>query len=389
MKNTKNLLKKVTSCILISAMLIVGAIGCGKDDKKEESNKDNNTKVESKVDAKENEKLELKYAKGFSIEYLEDGIKKIVDGENRTLILVPEGKTVPEKYKNEIVINTPIKSVYIASTTQACSLRAINELDSIKAVDTKEDNWEIQEVKQGIKNGKITFLGDGKAPDYEKLATLKPDLTIVYTGPSGQQDLIAKLEELKLNYVVDNEYMEDNPYGRMEWAKLVAAFYNKEKEAGTHLDAAVKKVEEVSKKMGTEKKPKIVWAMVSKGTVYVPKKNSYAAKMIEMAGAENVFDSMDVGDGKISLEQLYEKAKDADIFMYSSTRNYSPDLKSILDQAPLLKDIDCVKKGNLWVFHEDYWQSVDKTDEVIIDLMEVLHPGKTGEKVRHFVNYKE
>lgn len=379
MKNTKNLLKKVMSCFLISTMLLVGAVGCGND----------GTKAENKSEVKENEKLELKYAKGFSIEYLEDGLKKVVDGENRTLILVPEGKTVPEKYKNEIVINTPIKSVYIASTTQACSLRAIDELGTVTAVDTKESNWTIPEIKDGIKDGKVTFLGDAKNPDYEKLATLKPDLTIVYTGPSGQHDLIAKLEELNLNYVVDNEYMEENPYGRMEWTKLIAAFYNKEKEAGKHLDEAVKKVEEASKKLNTSKKPKIVWAMVSKGTVYVPKKDSYVDKMIEMAGGENVFDSMEVGDGKISLEQLYEKAKDADIFMYSSTRNYTPDLQAIFEKAPLLKDIDCVKNGNMWVFHEDYWQSIDKTDEVIVDLMEVLYPGQTGEKVRHFLNYKE
>lgn len=384
MKNNSTLFRRIISCILILAMLTVGIIGCGKENNNDTNDKNSGTSMESKA----SEKVELKYAKGFSIEYLEDGIKKVIDGENRTLILVPEGKTVPDKYKNEIVINTPIKSVFIASTNQACSLRIINELDSITAVNTKEEDWQIPEVKEGIKSGKITFLGDGKIPDYEKLAAVKPDLTIVYTGQSGQQELIAKLQELKLNYVVDNSYLEENPYGRMEWAKLIATFYNKEKEVESHLDKVVKNVEQTGKKLDMSKKPKIVWASVFGGQVYVPKEDSYAAKMIEMAGGENVLKGMDVGDGTISLEQLYDKAKDADIFMYSSTSNYSPNLKSILDQAPLLKDLNCIKKGNLWVLNEDYYQSVDKMDEVIIDLMEVFHSGKTGEKVRHFVNYK-
>ncbi|WP_392486532.1 ABC transporter substrate-binding protein [Haloimpatiens sp. FM7315] len=383
MKKLRELLKKITTSILIGTVLSLGAFGCGT-----KSNKNVGSSNETKSEEKENKKLELKYAKGFSIEYLKDGIKKVVDAEKRTLILVPEGKEVPEEYKKEIVIKTPIKRVFIASTTQACALRAIDELDSVVATTSKEKIWQIDEIENGLKDGKIQFIG-GDNPDYEKLAALKPDLTIVYTGTSGKQDLIAKLEELKLNYVVDNEYLEEDPYGRMEWAKLIGAFYDKEKEAGAHLDKAVKKVEEVSKKVDLSKKPKIVWASAYKGVVYVPKKGSYVDKMIEMAGGENVFNSMDVGEGQISMEQLYEKAKDADIFMYSSTIAYNKDKKSVLDAAPVLKDVKPVKEGNLWVFNKDYWQSIDKTDEVIIDLMEVLHPGATGENIKHFVKLEK
>ncbi len=59
-------------------------------------------------------------------------------------------------------------NVLIASTTQACSLRTIDELDSIKAVTTEEQYWTIKEIKDLMKDGKIHYVGSNLAPDYEK-----------------------------------------------------------------------------------------------------------------------------------------------------------------------------------------------------------------------------
>ncbi len=49
-------------------------------------------------------------------------------------------------------------NVLIASTTQACSLRTIDELDSIKAVTTEEQYWTIKEIKDLMKDGKYITL---------------------------------------------------------------------------------------------------------------------------------------------------------------------------------------------------------------------------------------
>ncbi|MGG7162455.1 ABC transporter substrate-binding protein [Clostridium ihumii] len=333
--------------------------------------------------------MPLKYTKAFSVKYLKGGIKKVVDGDKRTLIIVPEGKEVPEEFKNEIVIKTPAKNVLLGSTTQACLLRAIGELDSVKAVTTEAKNWSIDEIKTGLENGNIEFVGKGDSPDFEKISVLKPDLAVVYSGPAGQQKLMEKLDELKINYVVDNEYLEENPYGRMEWSKLMSAFYDKEEEAEKQFDKAIKNVEAASKKIEGKEKPKVVWATISKGKVYVPKSDSYVAKMIEMAGGEYTLKDDGVGSGTISIEELYAKANEADIFVYSSSTNYSPTLKSVVEKAPILEKLQLVKDKKVWCFAPDYFQSIDKSDELIIDLMEMFHPGSTGNEIKHYVNYKE
>ncbi len=46
------------------------------------------------------EEMPLEYTESFNIKYLKGGLKKVEDGDGRVLILVPEGKEVPEKYKS-------------------------------------------------------------------------------------------------------------------------------------------------------------------------------------------------------------------------------------------------------------------------------------------------
>ncbi|MCC0655921.1 ABC transporter substrate-binding protein [Clostridioides sp. ES-S-0123-01] len=374
MKFKSNVLKQFFLVVMV-IFLAGGIVGCSKKDKTNEQ-------------VSNGKKLELKYASGFSVENLEDGIKKVVDGDNRELILIPKKIKIPEKYKNANIVRTPVDNVLIASTTQACSLRTIGELDSIKAVTTEEQYWTIKEIKNLMKDGKIHYVGSNLAPDYEKIVDLNPDLTIVSSGLSeADTKLIDKLEELGLNYVVDNEYKEQNPFGRMEWTSLIAAFYDKEDIATSELDKTVQKIEEVSKKIKNKSKPKVVWASVYEGNAYIAPKNSYVDNMINMAGGINACASIDSNEGRVSIEQLHEVAKDADIFVYSSSSDYAPNLESIKSSAPVLSDLDVVKNGNLWVFAPDYYQSVDKTDELIVDLVEIFHPGTTGEKIKHYINY--
>lgn len=334
--------------------------------------------------------MSLKYTKGFKVEYLKGGMKKITDADKRTIILVAKGKEVPEEYKNDIIINTPIDNVLIASTTQGCMLRALDEIPSIIGVTTKQDQWQINGVADAMKNGKIQYVGQNTAPDYEKISSLKPSITFMYSGPSGLHSMMKKYDELNLKYAANNEYLEEDPLGRMEWMKFISAFYDKEELAEKIFNDAVNKVNDTKNKVANIKKPKVAWGMVSKGKVYVPKPNSYVEKMIEIAGGEYVFKDSDVGNGNISLEEFYAKAKDADILMYSSLNQYTPTLKDMLDQAPILEDAKPIKDKQVWCFSPDYYQSIDKTDELVTDLAAIFHSKEYGGyNVKHYIKYTE
>ncbi|KHD38566.1 ferrichrome ABC transporter substrate-binding protein [Clostridium acetobutylicum] len=332
--------------------------------------------------------LPLKYTKAFNIKYLKGGIKKITDGNNKTVILVPKNKTVPAEYKNETVITYPVNNVLVSSATQGSLLRPLDEVKSIKTVTLKENEWEIDEIKSLLKDNKITYVGDTTSPDFEKISSSKPDVAILYGGSYGLNNMMKKFDELHINYTSDNEYLEEDPLGRLEWIKFLSAFYDKEDTAEIYFNQQVSKVMATENKVSSLKKPKVAFGMVDNGKVYIPAKNSYAAKMVDMAGGDYIFKDLNNKSGYITLEDFYSKSKDADVLIYSSSKEYTPSLKSMLSAAPILKTIKPVKNKKVWCFGKDYYQAIDKTDEIIEDLASIFHPESfKGYKIKHYSHY--
>ena len=102
----------VAGAVILSLLLIL--VGCAKA-----------TPATPSVPAK---RIEIKYAKGFKVEYLPDGCKKITDGEGQEFILIPRGKKV-SGYEDYRRIEIPVRRVVALSTTQVCLLRPLGVLD--------------------------------------------------------------------------------------------------------------------------------------------------------------------------------------------------------------------------------------------------------------------
>lgn len=343
---------------------------------------------EKKVEIKE--EVPLQYAEGFNIKYLKGGLKKVEDGDGRTLILVPKGKEVPEKYKDEIVVNTPLERVALGSTVFACDVISIGELDSVVGVSGEAKTWKIKEVKDKIESGEIAITGGWRAPDYELIYSLKPDVIFLTGGPSGSPEIMEKLEELGIKYVAGASYTEIHPLGRMEWMKLMSAFYDKEDVAEKYFDNAVKNVNEIQEKFASVEKPTVAWARISKGQVSVALSESYPAKMIEIAGGDYVFKDTELEGKKISIEEFYDKAKDADVFVWETMGPAPASLEAMIEETPSLADFKSVQEKNVWRLDDDYWQSIDKTDVIIKSLAAIFHPDELDQsEIEHYVRYTE
>lgn len=332
----------------------------------------------------------LKYARGFKIENLADGCKKVTDGNKRVMLLVPRGQKVPSEYKNLPVVYTPVKRVVITSTTQASLMRPLGVLGSIVGVTTEKDQWYIDQVKAGMESGSIQLVGGGMGPlDYDKIVALKPDLVFMSTGGPNDARALQKLEELNIPVAVDNEWLENDPLGRLEWIKFIAAFYDKEQQASDFFDGAEKRIAEITAKVAKVKdKPKVIWGLIYQGKAYVPAADSYVARMIAMAGGDYLFKgNKGTGSGAITFEEYYALGKEADIYIDDTMMNLGRNtIAHITDQSRLMADLPVLKKGNVWGYQPWYWQSLDKTDEVIEDLAAIFHPALfPGYQLKHFL----
>ncbi len=374
MRPLKPLFAKTIIFLVLAFLFLVLAGGCA-------------AKGQSSQTAKKTE--EVKYAQGFQIEYLNNGCKRLFDGEGRELLLVPRGQKPPAGSENALKIEIPVKKVVVCSTTQAALLKPLGVLNSIVGVTTEEKNWFIDPVKKAMAKGEIVYLGKNTAMDYEKLRALRPDVVFIYTKTPGMSEVLQKLNELGIPVAVDNEYLEEHPLARMEWVKFLAAFYDKEKEADNFFNQAVKRAQEVEEKTaGAKGKPKVLWGSISQGKVYVPRAGSYVAKMIAMAGGDYLFNDLaGTGSASITLEEFYARGQQADVYISSTSPNYGvTSIQKIIAQGEILSGLKAVKEEKVWCFQPWYWQTLDQTDEQIEDLAAIFHPELYPDyKLKHFL----
>jgi iron complex transport system substrate-binding protein len=364
---------KTVLTLVIVLSLIIGIAGC-KSETKEDTTADTS----------------IQYATGFTIETLANGVKKVTDGENQTLLLVPEGKKAPAGYEDSIQISIPVKKAVILSVTFGALMRPLEVLHSVVGSGTLESELYIEELKQGYSNGQITYVGGGTmaAPDFEAIQMLKPDIVFISTGYADYVEYYNKLKSMGLKVAVFNDFLETDPLARLEWIKFIAAFYGKDATAKTYFEGVVKKIEDIKNQtVLSSRYTTVIWGSIFMGTCYVSKGESYVAKMIDMAGGEYVFDDLPGSDTvNISLEELYARGKMANVFIYASTPPYINSIKEIVDNNPVLADLPTIVSGEVYCMQPWYFQISDKPDEIVEDLAYIFHPSRfPGYTLKHFM----
>jgi iron complex transport system substrate-binding protein len=333
--------------------------------------------------------ITFKYAHNFSIENLEDGCKVATDYAGVEFLLVPKGQQPPVGYEDLPTISIPVERAVFMSATQVCCLRPLDALDVVAGVASDRDSWYVDGIKEGIDAGTIQVIATGMGePDYEKVVALEPDVVFAYTqSGSDSEKMYAKFQELGLTTFVENSWLEQDPLGRMELIKLMGAFVGKDAEATAYFDEAEGRAESIVQKVAGAAKPNVVYGLTMDGkTFYMDGGDTYTSKEVEMAGGVNVFADLEGGTSQVAAEEVYARAQDADVWIFSSLTTYFQGMEALLASAPLIADTKPFKDGNVWLYLPDYWQTVDLTDEIVADLAAIFHPDLFPDYTpKHFV----
>lgn len=368
---------KVVFMGLMVSMVLVGCTG-NKTEQVVDGNVQEQTNDEVAVLIPEG-KIELKYAKHFSVDYYKDGYKIITDASDRKILLVPEGKEVPEVEEDVHVLTQPIETVGLYSTVDAAWFRPLNELKRIKTVTFEEEKWRIDEIAEGMKNDEITYVGKSSALDYELLQSVNP--TVHLLSKSSEDELFPKFDELGLDYISMGAYLEEDPRGRLEWIKFVGALLDKDEEAEKIFDIELARIDEITKKVAesNEEKPKValVYFSGSKEVFYVNNGKGHQAITTELAGGITHPDGLDQeksGSVSVTNEEFYKMMEDVDVIIYDNITGHAiQNIDDMLGKADYLADIKAVKEGKVWGLQKDYWQAADRIADIIVDLNEVIY----------------
>ena len=355
---------------ILAALLLLLVCGCGAQ----------TTQETSQIEWSQLEQMDtlpLDYAKQFSVQYYTDDYALITVAEQQKYLLVPEGKPVPSGLDADVtVLQQPLDTIYLVSTSAMDYFRELDAIDTISLSGTQEKDWYIQEAKQAMENGSMTYAGKYSAPDYELITATGCDLaienTMIYHTPKVKE----QLESMGTPVFVDYSSYEAHPLGRMEWLKLYGVLLNKREQAEQAYDELLQKLEPVLEEPKTDKTVAFFY-ITSNGAVSVRKSGDYVAKAIELAGGNYVFSDLEddtaTASMNMQMERFYSQAKDADILIYNSTiEGELTQMSQLLEKSAMLADFKAVQNGNVWCTEKNLFQESLGLGDLMVDLHAVI-----------------
>ena len=331
--------------------------------------------------AGDSNELAVRYARHFNIEYLPDGVKLVTDYDGRKSLLVPDGVEAPP-VEADLLVRTPVKKAFFMSTTHVGLMDVLGDeslYDSVAAVTIPAEQWVIEPVAEGLRSGRIQYINTWGAMDIEGVVRLEPDIIFADDVNPGTSSIFTQFDDAGLNYVVLGEWLEDSTQGSLEWIRFIAAFYNKDLEADAVFRRQITRLDELVKltaDIPVDKRPVVACGNVYGGVVYAQGGDSITAREYWKAGGR-YFLGEDTGSGtlRITPEEFFDKARDADILIYNSMILYTPDKQALLAESPLFSLFKSFKNDQVYVLSAGYYMNSSKTDVKFEDTVRIFQPG--------------
>jgi iron complex transport system substrate-binding protein len=333
-------------------------------------------------------KVKVTEAKGFTVEYYRN--YKVVSVKNPwrnadttfQYVLVQCNTPIPPGFDRSQIIQVPINSVVVMSTTHLPLLDKLGLVDRLIGVtDFKQVNT--PSVAKKIKAGKLAEVGRSNNTNIEKVLEIRPELVTTYGVGNPKSDSHSKLIEAGLPVAIIAEYMESSPLGRAEWLKFMALFFNREAEAETEFSQMAAKYRSIAKiAQQAQIKPTVFSGFDSRGTWYIPGGDSYGAKFIADAGGDYIWkEDRSTGSLNLSFEQVFDRAQTAEVWLNSS-RDWR-NIQDVTNSDRRYGKFSAVKNSKLFnptarvnaTGGNDFWEGgTANPDIVLADLVKALHP---------------
>ncbi len=366
--------------LVLSLCLLVPAGGCAE--------KDEPSDVPVVGDLKYESTVPLEYADQFAVYKYEGGYSFIDMVDSDRILVVPEGKPVPDGIDPDIVVvQQPLNDIYLVTTACMALFDALDALDRIAFVGTQR--WYIENAQQALDTGRFQYAGKYSTPDYELLIHHGCQLAIENTMILHTPEVKEKLLELGIKTVVERSSYEAHPLGRTEWVKLFGTLLGLEEKADEVFEREVEKIKSLESLENTGKTVAFFYVS-STGNVVTYKTEAYVPAMIRIAGGEYIFTNLGVGDDNnlstvnMNMEEFYYTAKNADVVIYNcSITSQLHTLQDFLDQNPVLENFKAVAEDNVWCTSRSMFQQTDKMGTIIQEMNRIFTGESDGQDLEY------
>ena len=329
---------------------------------------------------------EIQYAKGFELyKYSGYSILKVTQPWPKataafTYVLKEQNTIIPDSLQQFSIVNIPLKSIVVTSTTHIPSLEILGVENSLIGF-PNTDYISSEKTRKNIDAGKIREVGKNENLNTEVLLDMAPD-AIVGFGLNSSNPSLDILQKSGLKVLFNGDWTEQSPLGKAEWIKFFGALYDLDDKANStfqEIESEYKKT--LALVQNTATSPSVLCGAMYQDQWYVPQGESWASIFLKDAKANYLWaDTKGTGGLSLPFEVVLEKAQHADFWI--APGDYSS-LQQLSDSNPHYAQFDAFKnkkvysyslkkgsKGGILFFE---W-SPTRPDWVLKDLIKILHP---------------
>lgn len=341
------------------------------------------------------------YASGFDIRGTENDASTLITvrnpwqgagGVEQQLLVLRGDATAPEGFAGQVV-TAPVRHVVCMSSSHVALFDAVGQVRRITGV-SGIDYISNAYINAHRACGEVRDVGYDTNIDFERLASMRPDVVLLY-GVTGENTIITgKLNELRLPYIYIGDYMEELPLGKAEWMLVAAELCDCRDEADSTFRQIANRYNTLRESIAadtTATRPKVMLNTPYRDTWFMPSSRSYMIRLIEDAGGEYIYTKNNSDTSvAIDLEEAYLLAGRADVWLNVGACNTLAELTS---QNPKFAGIPAVRNLQVWnnnrrqtpLGGSDFWESgVVRPDVVLHDLHTLLLDQGNNSDTTHY-----
>ncbi|MGS2726984.1 ABC transporter substrate-binding protein [Psychroserpens sp. BH13MA-6] len=329
------------------------------------------------------------YATGFNVE--QQSIGKILsitnpwpksDKSYKYLLLTQEEaiKSTFNKEAYDGIITVPVERIVVTSTTHIPALELLDVEHTLVGF-PGTDYVSSEKTRVRIDNQAIRELGKNEGINTEVLLELQPELVVAF-GVDGTNKSMATIEKTGIPVIYNGDWVEASPLAKAEWLKFFGALYNKEKQADSifqRIEADYLNAKAIAAK--ATNKPTVLCGAMYKDIWYLPSGTSPEAQFLKDANTNYLWHTTEeAGSLALSFEAVYEKAKDAQIWLSPS---YYDSYKALEASNEHYTQFDAFQNKNIFTFSNTtgatggvtyYELGTARPDLVLKDMIKICHP---------------
>ncbi len=330
------------------------------------------------------------YAEGFAIYEAGENSRAIritdpwqgANGVEQWVFVSQNGEEPPRDFDGTVLRSSARRIICMSSSYVAfiSHLGAGDRIVGVSGAGFISDSL----ISERWKAGDVADIGYETNLNFELIASLRPDLMLIYGVADDGGQVTGKYREMGIPYVFVGDYLEETPLGKAEWMVAIAemcGLFDRGTEAFAAISSSYDRLKHAAE--GYTDRPEVMLNAPYRDTWYVPGDLNYMVQLIRDAGGRYICSGTDSRDSRpINIEEAYAYMQKVDYWL--NTNHYQA-LADLLADNPRFAATPPVRLGHVFNNNarvtesggSDFWESgVVRPDAVLRDLIRILHPGE-------------